>query len=106
MHAFESVYNKDTLPCLCLAKSKDRERTKRIGAMEYNVECIELVPPSAPSAHSTPQHHPSESAARARFTRFSASTRPQCVPNLQQVVCSRRINMYLRTLRLNLAFML
>jgi hypothetical protein len=54
MHAFESVYNKDTLPCLCFAKSKDRERTKRIGAMEYNVSSSCPPRPPRPTApHST-----------------------------------------------------
>ena len=63
MHAFESVYNKDTLPCLCLAKSKDRERTKRIGAMEYNVSSS--CPPLGPLG---PQHPtaPPKRVGRAR----------------------------------------
>ena len=72
MHAFETVYNKDTLPCLCLAKSKDRERTKRIGAMEYNVSSSCPPRPPRPTApHSTTQ----ASRPRAHVSRVSRRVR-------------------------------
>jgi hypothetical protein len=58
MHAFETVYNKDTLPCLCFAKTGSVPNA----SAPWN---IELVPPTAPSRPSTPAPDPSESAARA-----------------------------------------
>ena len=89
------LHYKDALPCLCFAKTGSIPNA----SAPWN---IELVPPSAPSAHCTPQHHPS--ARRARVSRVSRRrTRPQCVPNLQSSVLAS--HMYLRTLRLNLAFM-
>lgn len=66
MHAFETVYNKDTLPCLCFAKTGSVPNA----SAPWN---IELVPPTALSAQ-----HPStrpERVGRARVSRVSRRVR-------------------------------
>lgn len=59
-------------------------------------------PPRPTAPHSTTQ----ASRPRARVSRVSRRIRDPNAYRIYKVVCSRRINMYLRTLRLNLAFML